>query len=152
MYAQDFEALAAVAEMAGGTVERDHLPGKTAGEDGSVTGVTFSMEQLSQFAEMIARGQSEVEFMDHVGRTLANERAGILSVDVSFGEIPEIAAFLNSVQSCDERTMKMRMAELRALEMPRGAWNVFGIAARVALLKHGAYGEVLGAIQEKGGI
>lgn len=75
-----------------------------------------------------------------------------LFVGVSFKEVPEIAAFLNSVRTCDDRTMKMRMAELGALEMSKGGWNVFGIAARVALVNHPAYGPVISVIQQKGGI
>lgn len=152
MDVRNYEEMAALAELAGANVRRNHLPQKTVTEDGAVESVTFTPEQLSDFAEMVERGKSQDDFLAAVGRTLENERAGINPVDVSFREVPEIAAFLNSVRTADDRTMKMRMAELRALEMPRAAWNAFGIAARITLLNHPAYGPVISVVQEKGGI
>ncbi|MDQ1343623.1 MAG: hypothetical protein QG650_342 [Patescibacteria group bacterium] len=73
-------------------------------------------------------------------------------IPVAFGKIPEISVFLNSVRTCDDRTLKMRLAELEAEEMTGADWNAFGIAARAVLVNHPAYGPVLEIIQRKGGI
>lgn len=73
-------------------------------------------------------------------------------ITVSFKEFPEIAAFLASVRTADDRTMEIRMTELRAFKMSQAGWNAFGIAARIELINHPAYGPVISVIQQKGGI
>lgn len=73
-------------------------------------------------------------------------------LEVAFGEVPNIAAFLNSIRNVDDRTLMLRLGELNAMKMTTASWNTMGIAARVALFNHPAYSQVIGIVQEKGGI
>lgn len=70
---------------------------------------------------------------------------------VSLKRVPQISAYLDSIKGGDEDILKMRLAEIRKEKWTVAEWNVFGIAARVALLNHAAYGTVVSAIQEMGG-
>ncbi|MFZ3232499.1 MAG: hypothetical protein WA194_03075 [Patescibacteria group bacterium] len=72
-------------------------------------------------------------------------------IEVSLKHVPQITAYLDSIKGGDEDVLKMRLAEIRQEKWTKAEWNVFGIAARVALLNHSAYGIVLSAIQEMGG-
>lgn len=73
-------------------------------------------------------------------------------VEIAFGEVPNITAFLNSIRTADDRTLRLRMEELRKTEMDRANWNVFGIAARVVLHNHPVLTIVLNVVQKNGGI
>lgn len=72
-------------------------------------------------------------------------------LSVSLKRVPQITAYLDSIKGGDEDVLKLRLADIRGEKWTKAEWNVFGIAARVALLNHPAYGIVLSAIQEMGG-
>lgn len=82
---------------------------------------------------------------------MANE-SDIPLVEVSFKRVPEIAAYLRSVQHGDDGVLKLRLTDMRNEHWTKAEWNAFGISARVALINHPAYAAVLQVIQEKGGI
>ena len=75
-----------------------------------------------------------------------------LQTQISFSSVPDIGKFLESILKADERTIKIRLAEIAETEMTVPEWNVFGITARVVLRNHQSYSEVIRAIQDKGGI
>lgn len=81
---------------------------------------------------------------------MANE-SEIPLVEVGLKRVPEIAAYLRSVQNGDNDVLKIRLADLRKEKWTKAEWNVFGIAARVALINHPAYAAVLQVVQEMGG-
>lgn len=70
---------------------------------------------------------------------------------VSLKRVPQITAYLDSIVGGDDDVLKLRLADMRNEKWSVAEWNVFGIAARVALLNHPAYGTVVSAIQEMGG-
>lgn len=76
---------------------------------------------------------------------------GAIDLTVSFRNARAIQAYLRSFQSCDDRTLKLRLAELRGESWPIASWNCMGVAARIALIDHPSYPDVIMAIQEKGG-
>lgn len=82
---------------------------------------------------------------------MANE-TDVPLVEVSFKRVPEIAAYLKSIQNGDNGVLMIRLAELRTEKWTKAEWNVFGVSARVALINHPAYAAVLQVVQEMGGI
>ena len=82
-------------------------------------------------------------------------RSGIFSLHLSLGRADAIRVAVSSIAgipSSDERTILLRIAELRDTnDWSIPDWNVFAIVARVTLADHPAYHEVMTVVQEKGG-
>lgn len=73
-------------------------------------------------------------------------------LEIALKRVPQIAAYLESIKKgYDDDVLKMRLAEIKQEKWTPAEWNVFGIAARVALINHPSYGLVVSAIQEMGG-
>lgn len=73
---------------------------------------------------------------------------GSRTLEVSFDQVSSIAAFLNSIRTADDRTLRLRMGELEKTEMGESDWNTFGIAARVILYGHPAHDQVLSVVHK----
>jgi len=83
--------------------------------------------------------------------TSSDSSPEIPHLEIDLKSLPAIKAYLDSILKCDDRTLKLRLAEIDDEKWTVAQWNTAGIAARTMLLNHAAYGAVLGVIQKHGG-
>ncbi len=80
---------------------------------------------------------------------MGNKEIPLVEIDTAC--VPRVNTYLESIRAGDDDVLKMRLAEMRKEKWTRAEWNVFGIAARVVLIRHPAYSAVLQIVQEMGG-